>query len=870
MSERKPTAAELKEDGNKKFLDKRYDMALACYRRALAAPDADVHSLVSILLNLGISFARTGQQKTSILMSLAASVLAVGDNARHGKALIRAASALLAEGHKVAAAYALAAGMKLAPELCAPQAAEWGLDNFGTQRAFVLAAADSIEWIALPAPSGSASASVLREQGNVLFAAGSHGPALELYLEALASHPALATVRAILSNISACQRRRGDEVEAAEKAIAAIALGSSARSFARLAEGLTDMGETSRAVAVCTAGLHKDPGSAELKKLLDSIGPSAAADTLRRSESSRQNDETLESRLESNRRMNEMVARLGRAPGLPFTLDVRVKPFHRELSRDQWPVGCEALKRQWQTKLELGYEEARSTGMHEMRFKEPAIDRGHDTDWLKRLGPGITDRQFAEWMLTPERGFPVRFAPRLSYGSAIRGPGADVRMVHSFGNAAVRNEILTAGKTHVAVGFVDLATLLSAKLAGAPKALKWYGFEAASHSVAKTMVIVAMLESGASVDDLLEVWYSATWTESGWKAFREAIDRMDIDSFRGREIDSEVRAWLHLWRTSPRVAIEEARKEIFLGRTRSQSDIANFVDRSDRVAVMAYTVSGDLPLDRGIPICANVTMFRMLPGYARQPHEHFLFSISQDELWPRRRAGSKDVVRAGVEYLRDRVGWLRTAIEQGIVRISGLEVAMVEPGAAINRRIRSLGPWTMSWSNVCDYMTPADFHRVARECSADEDTVHYTYSMNWRYDVKNSFVLDCPSSEGRMLALTQAKKAIEAMYQLRGIHKLLLSPPIDNALNIADYGLSLASYRKWVAAFCKTAGSEVNVAMVELQPYTLLSQANNIIYFSFTYDTNIKFENANTDGVGWDQQELEKAMARMGMKGERK
>lgn len=41
--------------------------------------------------------------------------------------------------------------------------------------------------------------------------------------------------------------------------------------------------------------------------------------------------------------------------------------------------------------------------------------------------------------------------------------------------------------------------------------------------------------------------------------------------------------------------------------------------------------------------------------------------------------------------------------------------------------IRALAPYTISWSNVPDYMHPADFHRLAQAVSAPSDTVHFMH-----------------------------------------------------------------------------------------------------------------------------------------------
>lgn len=47
---------------------------------------------------------------------------------------------------------------------------------------------------------------------------------------------------------------------------------------------------------------------------------------------------------------------------------------------------------------------------------------------------------------------------------------------------------------------------------------------------------------------------------------------------------------------------------------------------------------------------------------------------------------------------------------------------------AVINEIRSLEPYTISWSNVPDYIHPADFHKLAHQAiSAPSDTVHFMH-----------------------------------------------------------------------------------------------------------------------------------------------
>jgi hypothetical protein len=73
-----------------------------------------------------------------------------------------------------------------------------------------------------------------------------------------------------------------------------------------------------------------------------------------------------------------------------------------------------------------------------------------------------------------------------------------------------------------------------------------------------------------------------------------------------------------------------------------------------------------------------------------------------------------------------------------------VRLAAVEPGAAATiAAIRSLQPYTMSWSNVPDYIEPAAFHRLARAVSDEvAGTVHFMHSMNWVQELKGAFDVD--------------------------------------------------------------------------------------------------------------------------------
>ena len=89
---------------------------------------------------------------------------------------------------------------------------------------------------------------------------------------------------------------------------------------------------------------------------------------------------------------------------------------------------------------------------------------------------------------------------------------------------------------------------------------------------------------------------------------------------------------------------------------------------------------------------------------------------------------------------------LKCLIELSLVFLCTLCLTQVNHGAveptntALLARIASLNPTSMSWSNVCDYIHPAEFHAMARACSCTG--VHTAHMMNYVKCVKGTCHMD--------------------------------------------------------------------------------------------------------------------------------
>ena len=345
---------------------------------------------------------------------------------------------------------------------------------------------------------------------------------------------------------------------------------------------------------------------------------------------------------------------------------------------------------------------------------------------------------------------------------------------HTFSNVATEPYILVAGKTHLAVGFLDLgalaASLRISNIASHSSPTRFVGFETSAYCVAKTAVVVAMLELGVDADDILQVWYSSTWSSAAHRSFRAALasilalagSRSSASSSGGTEahaslpgsppaltgglssrepLHPDVLAFLRHWSLAD-VSLADARAGWLKSaqrHNRSLGWICIFREKNDRLALCLYSVTGQLlPADAG-----SVTMFSIPSGSGEIAlEENFLQSIQPQLLYAARRAGSPDIVQAGIGILRSGILSLANVIRSGKLAIE-LRYARVEPeSSAVLASIRDLSPWTILWSNVPDYYAKRDFHRMARVCSPAEDTMHVAHSMNWPLDVLGTSYID--------------------------------------------------------------------------------------------------------------------------------
>ena len=279
--------------------------------------------------------------------------------------------------------------------------------------------------------------------------------------------------------------------------------------------------------------------------------------------------------------------------------------------------------------------------------------------------------------------------------------------------------------------------------------------------------------------------------------------------------------------------------------------IANFKHPADRKSLCAYAISGDLlRTDTG-----SVLMWSLPKNYSGNLalDEHIFQTIDFTQLM-KTRAASTDILDAAVKYLSTGVQRLmRYVREKSLIIELNLKLVSLEHKKTIEE-IRALNPWTISWSNVCDYFKSSEFHRMARDCSG-EDTLHFAYSMNWPKRVFGASVLDYDfgtreGGEYLDLLVETANQSAQDLYRTMGFEGWMHGPPVGDARNLANSTLYVAFKDNWIEYFFSRQVSEVKDWRKQVQTaktfYSVFARTNSSIFFVFSYDPACSLK-GNTD-----------------------
>lgn len=426
---------------------------------------------------------------------------------------------------------------------------------------------------------------------------------------------------------------------------------------------------------------------------------------------------------------------------------------------------------------------------------------------------------------------------RTVYGSLVR---------QSFSNSIYLKEALYKGTTHVAVGFVDLGILLAASLEEAPDGqsgpLRFLGVEMCSYSVAKTYVIWEMLkQTPVSAQDrkghmrsIAQVWFSTTWDEGTAGAVKSALTSLCANS-KQMEYHPEVKKLLEHWFNAPLISLKEARKQHRLTSNDDYTAIPYLMRKNDRVAQARYELTGDFALG-GQPRYGNTIRFDCPDGTAPPDLNETVFSVLSFEDIAEALSPSVTVVDAAEKLILANIAKLSNWVVAGDLTVE-LICAKIQD---VLEDVVDARPWTMSWSNVLDYMKHRDFHQMARACSVNE-TVHFAYSMNWTNSVFGTYIIDYFDPEQRSRFIDIANDTMRNIYKSYGWSDYLRLPRPSHPVNTTcQYALEVFHHPAWLKYFFAIArkGGPCKVGNFEHGFGSPLSHtgATQAVAFTWTYD----------------------------------
>ena len=424
-------------------------------------------------------------------------------------------------------------------------------------------------------------------------------------------------------------------------------------------------------------------------------------------------------------------------------------------------------------------------------------------------------------------------------------------MLYSFSNQAYKKQILSQGKTHVAVGFVDLGIIMVAdidKRGNSP--LKFVGIDSSPYVVAKTFLIWELIQHAASkmggsenssyMRYIAQVWFSTTWSKGTENAVKVALSSLLLSN--GKKVENEVRSILEHWHKAPSISLKVARVKLQSLKNNRSVPIGILARQCDRIDASKYTLTGDFCVPD--PICGNIILLDCPDGTPPPPNGETVFSALDfhDVMRIVNEKPGRTIMNAAETYALNGVAKLVRLCANNQISVE-LRCSTVQDAV---HEIANMKPWTMSWSNVLDYVDHHEFHQLARECSKHGDTIHFGYSMNWTEDIWGTCLLDyvgTKNTELRKEFFKTSKEAIRAQYGSLGWDSYLRFPLPENPINTVGKLLQSVYYRDWTEHFFSYArrdGLFCRVGTVDPDIVSPLSNTgDSTVSFSWTYDPNV-------------------------------
>ena len=264
---------------------------------------------------------------------------------------------------------------------------------------------------------------------------------------------------------------------------------------------------------------------------------------------------------------------------------------------------------------------------------------------------------------------PEELVGTITYPQFLRQP---------FTNQAYRQELLSLGTVHVAVGFVDLGVLLSCDVGEAPKGrtgpLRFVGVELSCFAVAKSLAIWQMIKDAAnsktSADAILQVWFSSTWLPSTHDSFRSAARAVRSQGDKLYGSNGSVSKLLEHWAASRGISLKRARTEWAETVMRGGSGIGNMKQLDDRLDLAAYELTGDVFVGDSAQLTGSICWWDCPDGTPANQFDQTFLSAINVAIVLKERSSGQSFFHAAESFLLRRVAKLITWAGSGAIKLA--------------------------------------------------------------------------------------------------------------------------------------------------------------------------------------------------------
>ncbi|KAL9647075.1 hypothetical protein ABK040_016549 [Willaertia magna] len=392
---------------------------------------------------------------------------------------------------------------------------------------------------------------------------------------------------------------------------------------------------------------------------------------------------------------------------------------------------------------------------------------------------------------------------------------------YSFRTNYTQQFTFNKGNRHLSVG-TDLALLLHCNINidnnEELPIVKYISYDESAYTIAKSMVLLSMFKQDSQPESIMQVWFSSGWSKQTFNEFKKALTSIDKEN----QLSKEVKEILNHW-SFAKLDTKNKPSDLWPQETSfTQYDIHyNLSTKKDRVDVIRYLLTGEIGQS---PIYPSVCMFDNHTSVYYRYNPESIFAILPFDIPYINNSLMDSVCQYLLQNIQKVKDWIISDKLQILLRHQSITPDSI-PSEIIDYK-----PTTINWRNICDYMYPKDFLKIASKCSDGSNTIHSMHSTNWKSEIFGLNLIDYEDSKQKDLlneALVYCQQSLKST-QTSYLNSLL----ITHYHNIAEYYFANLYKDQWVDYFLPR--KDVLWKEIKLMPFHAFPTNPCILYIYFT------------------------------------